>query len=469
MIGNGTRILAAAGILSFAGLFVGVGIRLSTADEPKMVDLSDLRDAVKTASKRGDNVDEVARALDAFEKAMAKGWKPEPGNTSPPSELLVLRQVVEAAGRKGENVEDIRKQLEAVEMKLLGRVLVAPKPEVVPLGDPPKPDPRRGFPGDLPVRPRIEFPAFPQPEFPNRGGFGGGIDREALQKAMDLRMQAMKALVNDPNDPKALELAQQATEMMLKAIGGGRGGLIAPEMMFPDLGGFGRVPDRDRFRLGVRMEKLTPVLVEQLGLEAGRGIAIVEVIANSPAEKAGFKVHDVVLEFAGKPVSDAPEEFNKQVTAVKAGEKVDAVVLRKGKKVELKGIELPEVKADDPKPLRRVPQPRFDIKPLPFPNTLPDLGPKPGVLPGGGDGLPNLNPLGRGNGNFAIQSDQNGVKYSLQGTLDNGEAKLSQIVIEVDGKTIKAESFDKVPQEHRAIVEKLLKNAGGRVERRVKD
>ena len=209
--------------------------------------------------------------------------------------------------------------------------------------------------------------------------------------------------MNDPNDPKALELTQQATEMMLKAIGAGRG--IGQDFVFPDLGGFGRVPERDRFRLGVRMEKLTPVLVEQLGLEAGRGIAIVDVISDSPAEKAGFKVHDVVLEFAGKPVSDVLEEFNKQVTAVKAGEKVDAVVLRKGKKVEIKGIDMPEVKADDPKPLRRIPQPRFDIKALPlpaFPNTLPDLGPKPSVLPGGGDGLPNLNPLDRGNGNFAI-------------------------------------------------------------------
>ena len=155
MIGIQTRILAGAGVLSFAVLFVGVGIRLSTADEPKSVDLSELRDAVKAASKRGDNVDEIARALDAFEKAMAKGWKPEEGKNAPPAELLVLRQSVDAAARKGENVEDIRKQLEAVEMKLLGRTLTAPKPEVPPLGDP-KPEPRRGSPrGDFPVRPEL--------------------------------------------------------------------------------------------------------------------------------------------------------------------------------------------------------------------------------------------------------------------------------------------------------------------------
>ena len=61
------------------------------------------------------------------------------------------------------------------------------------------------------------------------------------------------------------------------------------------------------------------------------------------------------------------------------------------------------------------------------------------------------------------------MKYSLQGTIDNGEAKLSEVVIEVDSKTIKAESLDKVPQEHRATVEKLLKSAGGRVAKRAKD
>lgn len=460
MAGNGRRWLAAAAVLAFAALFIGVGIRYSTADEPKPVDLTDLRDAVKSASKAGENVDEIAKALDPFEKVMAKGWKAEPGRTDPPAELLVLRQAVDGAARKGENVEEIRKQLEAVEMKLLGRVLAAPKPVVPPLGDPIKPEPRvRPFPNEFPVPPRIEFPAFPQPVFPDRG-FGGGIDREALQKSMDLRRKAMELLVKDPNDPEALKLAQEATELMLKAIQGGRGGLIAPELMFPDLPGFGRAPDR--FRLGIRMEKLTPVVVEQLGIEPGRGIAIVEVIANSAAEKAGFKAHDVVLEFGGKPVSDVPEEFNKQVTEAKAGVKINAVVLRKGKKVELKGIELPDVNADLPRPMRRVPQPRFDLKPLPFPpvpNTLPDLGPKPGVLPGGGNsGLSAT----VSNGDFTIQATQDGVKFALRGTTENGVATIRDATIEVDGKVIKADSLDKVPEEYRPTVEKLLKSVSVR-------
>ena len=461
MAGTVRRLFAATAMLGFAALFVGIGIRFSMADEPKVADLSDLRDAIKAASKRGENVDEVAKALDALDKALAKGWKPEEGKTNPPAELTALRQAVEAAARKGENVEEIAKQLEAVEMKLVGRVLTAPKPVTPPLGDPvrPNPGPRpRPF-NDFGVPPRIEFPAFPQPGI---GGLGGAIDREALQKAMDLRMKAMELLINDPNDPKALELAQQATEMMLKAIGGGRGGIMAPDLMMPDFGGgFGRVPDR--FRLGVRMEKLVPLVVEQLGIEAGRGIAITEVIAGSAAEKAGFKAHDIVLEFAGKPVSDLPEEFNRQVTAVKAGEKVDAVVLRKGKKVEVKGIELP----NEPLPARpairpAVPRPGLDLKPV-FPNTLPDLGPRPGALPGGG----NTMSFSVNNGDFTIKAIQDGVDYQITGTQDGVNRVVNKVVITDAGKTVEAERIDKVPEAYRPTVEKLVNT--NRVTRRVKD
>src|SRR5690606_27867339 len=87
----------------------------------------------------------------------------------------------------------------------------------------------------------------------------------------------------------------------------------------------------------------------------------------------GFKPNDIVLTFAGKPVTDTPADFTQQVNAVKPGEKVDAVVVRKGKKVELKGIELPE------KPVVLEGDPDLDMFPFPLPG---------GGLPGGG--LPGL-------------------------------------------------------------------------------
>ena len=124
MVGITTRFVAAT------SLWLGaVGVTFSTAGEPAVPDLSYLRDAVKTADKRGDNVTAVAKALDALEKSVAKGWAfPAPGrNVPPPAELTAVREAVEMAKSKGENVEAIRKELDAVEKAMTGQVLARPK------------------------------------------------------------------------------------------------------------------------------------------------------------------------------------------------------------------------------------------------------------------------------------------------------------------------------------------------------
>ena len=103
--------------------YAGFGAARPAAEETKRPDLSELRDAVTTASKRGENVDEIRKALDALEKVLAKGWTaPKPGTTTPtPAELMALRQAVEAAAKKGEKVEVIARELEVVEKLLVGR------------------------------------------------------------------------------------------------------------------------------------------------------------------------------------------------------------------------------------------------------------------------------------------------------------------------------------------------------------
>src|SRR5205823_433222 len=63
-----------------------------------------------------------------------------------------------------------------------------------------------------------------------------------------------------------------------------------------------------------------------------------------PAAKAGLKANDVLLELAGKPVPSDPGAFAKWVHAIKADEEVSAVVLRKGHKEKITGINLPEAK-----------------------------------------------------------------------------------------------------------------------------
>ncbi|MFO0824484.1 MAG: PDZ domain-containing protein [Gemmataceae bacterium] len=332
----GKRFFAAVAVLGFAAVFTGVGITLASAQETKTPDLSDLRDAVKAADKRGANVIEISKALDALEQAVAKGWNyPKPGATVPaPAELVALRDAVEAAARKGEAVEAIAMELEAVEKAMTGQVLTRPKP--APPVDPPV---RPEFP-IRPVRP------FPQP-FPVRPVVRPGVNPADIQKAQDLMRKAVELRLKNPDDPEAQKLLDEARELMLKAIAGG--GIGMPDIEFP-------APAVNRPRLGIRMERLTPVVMEQLGLEAGVGIAVAEVVEGSVAEKVGFKAHDIVIEFAGKPVGNEPGDLSQRVNEVRAGQKVTAVVLRKGKKVEIKDIELPAVAPQI--------QPRIDLQPL---------------------------------------------------------------------------------------------------------
>ncbi|MBA4191593.1 MAG: hypothetical protein C0467_26740 [Planctomycetaceae bacterium] len=426
-----SRLLTAVAVLGFAATFASVGISLSNAQDSKVPDLSDLRDAVKAANKRGENVSEIATALTALEKAVAKGWTfPEGGRTLPASpELVALRDAVEAAGKKGENVEAIVKELELVEKAMTGQVLTRPKP--LPPVDPPiRPNPNPF------VRP--DFGGFPRPNI------RPGVNAEDIRKAQDLMRRAMEMRLKNPDDAEALKLLEEAREMMLKAIAGANGGgLIVPDLDFPNPG-IGRIPDRAR--LGIRMERVTPILVEQLGLADGIGIVIVDVIDDSAAAKAGFKANDVLVEFGGKAVTDVPEDLSRRVNEARGKEKLDAVVIRKGKKVEIKGIELPEL---------RQPFPRRDVQPRVL--ELDGVR-KPAV------GRGNSTSLTMNGDAFTIKAVRDGVVYKITGTKNNDGAALTEVTIDDDGKTHTTNQVDKVPDEYRPTVEKLLKSIqNGRV------
>jgi len=263
--------------------------------------------------------------------------------------------------------------------------------------------------------------------------------------------------LKNPDDAEAMKLLQEAQQMLLKAIadGGNGGGLVLPDFDFANPG-IGRIPDRAR--LGIRMERITPILVEQLGLADGIGIVIVDVIDGSVAAKVGFKPNDVLVEFAGKAVTDAPEDLSRRVNEARGNEKLDAVVIRKGKKVEIKGIELPEVRQLLP---RRDIQPRIpDLNPIPRGNGLREVDPnerKPNNGPG------NSVTVVSSNGSFTIRAVQDGVLYQITGTNGDDGIVLSGVAIDDDGKSHKTDQLDKVPEEYRPTVKKLLKSVRGKV------
>ena len=89
-----------------------------------------------------------------------------------------------------------------------------------------------------------------------------------------------------------------------------------------------------RAYLGVQLAELTPELAEGFGIRGDRGVVIQEVIKNEPAERAGLRRNDVIVEFEGQPVSDV-QKFRLKVADMPVGRKVNLVVLRDGKRVPL--------------------------------------------------------------------------------------------------------------------------------------
>lgn len=72
--------------------------------------------------------------------------------------------------------------------------------------------------------------------------------------------------------------------------------------LLPQLRGKGKVT---RGYLGVLIQKVTPEIAESLGMDKPRGALVANISKDGPAEKAGVKVGDVIIEFDGKEIKDS--------------------------------------------------------------------------------------------------------------------------------------------------------------------
>ncbi len=94
--------------------------------------------------------------------------------------------------------------------------------------------------------------------------------------------------------------------------------------------------------LGVTIQELTPELAQQFGLKDGKGALVGDVAKGSPAEKAGLKRGDIIIQFNGKKITDVGGLRN-MVAQSKVGSDVPIVIMRGGKEytVNVRIIELP--------------------------------------------------------------------------------------------------------------------------------
>lgn len=96
--------------------------------------------------------------------------------------------------------------------------------------------------------------------------------------------------------------------------------------------------------LGVQIQGWEPGMAQKFGLKEERGALVGRVIEGEPAEKAGIKKGDVILEVEGHKIKDTKDLLN-TVARLQPGQKVKVKVWRDGKELTLT-VELGERPAE---------------------------------------------------------------------------------------------------------------------------
>ncbi|MBC7186400.1 MAG: PDZ domain-containing protein [Calditrichaeota bacterium] len=86
--------------------------------------------------------------------------------------------------------------------------------------------------------------------------------------------------------------------------------------------------------LGVYLQELDKERRKELGVKEDKGAVVVEVVANSPAEKAGLQEDDVIVRLDGREVKE-PDDLIDAVRAKKPGDKVKLEYVREGTRREV--------------------------------------------------------------------------------------------------------------------------------------
>ncbi|WP_339045673.1 Do family serine endopeptidase [Candidatus Mesenet endosymbiont of Agriotes lineatus] len=84
--------------------------------------------------------------------------------------------------------------------------------------------------------------------------------------------------------------------------------------------------------VGVKVQAVTKEIVDSLGLEATQGALVAEVIKGSPADKAGIKIGDIIIEFNEMKVTRM-SQLPQVVSRAEVGKKVNVKLYRKGEVV----------------------------------------------------------------------------------------------------------------------------------------
>ena len=90
----------------------------------------------------------------------------------------------------------------------------------------------------------------------------------------------------------------------------------------------------DRGWLGVQLQNIDDDLANGLGLNSDQGALVADIVADSPAERAGIDVGDVILGYENNDVSDA-RELSRLVGASDSGDRVSISIWRNDQLIDV--------------------------------------------------------------------------------------------------------------------------------------
>ena len=90
-----------------------------------------------------------------------------------------------------------------------------------------------------------------------------------------------------------------------------------------------------RGKLGVQIRSVDQNIAANLGLDAAKGAIVSSVEAGSPAQRAGIRQYDVIIQLNGKDVEDS-NQLRNRIAALQPGTEVTLTVVREGQRQQVR-------------------------------------------------------------------------------------------------------------------------------------